>query len=143
LWNQQGSSVIWGNLLVMPIENSLLYVVPLFLSASQGGIPEMKRVILAQGGKVVMEPTLAEAIQSLFQETPTEEAAAPVPGAPATPGPATPVPPRVRALADTAARQLDEAGAAQRRGDWAAYGAALKRLEATLRELRRAAGGGA
>src|SRR5262249_2265365 len=68
LWNQQGSSVIWGNLLVMPIEHSLLYVVPLFLSASQSGIPEMKQVILSQGGRVVMEATLAEAIQALFQE---------------------------------------------------------------------------
>jgi uncharacterized protein len=142
LWNQQGSTVIWGNLLVMPIENSLLYVVPLFLSASQGGIPELKRVILSQGGKVVMGDTLAEAIQSLFQESPAEETTTSSSGSPSAPtSTAAPVPPRVRALADRAARQLEQAGAAQRRGDWAGYGAALKQLEGTLRELRRATGG--
>jgi uncharacterized membrane protein (UPF0182 family) len=146
LWNQQGSTVIWGNLLVMPIERSLLYVVPLFLSAAQGGIPELRRVILFHSGRVVMEPTLAEAIRVLFQEAPSEEQVTVSAGtaAGASPGARAPttVPPRMRALADAAARQLDQASQAQRRGDWAAYGEALKRLEGTLRELRRTAGTG-
>jgi uncharacterized membrane protein (UPF0182 family) len=125
----------------MPIEDSLLYVVPLFLSASQGGIPEMKRVILSQGGRVVMEETLSEAIQTLFGESALEASTGPpAPEGAGPPGTAAGVSPRVRSLAETAARQLDAAGAAQRRGDWASYGEALKRLESTIRELRRATG---
>jgi uncharacterized membrane protein (UPF0182 family) len=142
LWNRQGSSVLWGNLLVMPIENSLLYVVPLFLSAAQSSIPEMKRVILWHGGKVVMEPTLVEAIQALFQgadvaELPTAPAGV-AEGGPPTPGT---ISGRARALAETAARQLEAAESAQRRGDWAGYGKALERLRTTLRDLRGATGG--
>jgi uncharacterized membrane protein (UPF0182 family) len=142
LWNRQGSTVIWGNLLVIPVEKTLLYVVPLFLSASTGGIPELRRVILFHGGRVVMEPTLAEAIRTLFQESVVEAPVEAGPGGSAGGAGPGAVPPRVRALADEAARLLQEAGKAQRQGDWAGYGSALKRLEAAIRELRRASGGG-
>ena len=59
LWNQMGSRVIRGNLLVVPIENSILYVSPLYLRAESGQLPELKRVIAAYGDRVVMEETLA------------------------------------------------------------------------------------
>ena len=59
LWNQMGSRVIRGNLLVIPIEDSLLYVSPLYLRATQGHLPELKRVIAAYGEHVVMKETLA------------------------------------------------------------------------------------
>jgi len=69
LWNQMGSRVIRGaNLLVIPIENSLLYVTPLYLRAEQGHLPELKRVIAAYGEHVVMKETLAEALAALFIE---------------------------------------------------------------------------
>ena len=66
-WNQTGSRVIRGNLLVIPIENSILYVSPLYLRASQGQLAELKRVIAAYGDRVVMKETLAEALSALFR----------------------------------------------------------------------------
>ena len=69
LWNQMGSRVIRGNLLVVPIENSLLYVSPLYLRAKTGQLPELKRVIAAYGDRVVMEDTLPAALAALFKDT--------------------------------------------------------------------------
>ena len=66
LWDQKGSGVIRGKLVVIPIENSFLYVVPLYLRAEGANFPQLKRVIAATGNKVVMEPTLDEALSSLF-----------------------------------------------------------------------------
>ena len=70
LWNQMGSRVIRGNLLVVPIENSILYVSPLYLRAESGQLPELKRVIAAYGDRVVMEDTLPEALAALFRNRP-------------------------------------------------------------------------
>jgi uncharacterized membrane protein (UPF0182 family) len=67
LWDQKGSGVIRGKLIVIPIENSFLYVVPLYLKAEGTNFPQLKRVIAATGDKVVMEPTLDEALTSLFE----------------------------------------------------------------------------
>ncbi|MFI4997122.1 MAG: UPF0182 family protein, partial [Hyphomicrobiales bacterium] len=69
LWNQMGSRVIRGNLLVVPIENSILYVSPLYLRAETGQLPELKRVIAAYDDRVVMEETLAGALAALFKES--------------------------------------------------------------------------
>jgi uncharacterized membrane protein (UPF0182 family) len=66
LWDQKGSGVIRGKLIVIPIENSFLYVVPLYLKAEGTNFPQLKRVIVATGDMVVMEPTLDEALASLF-----------------------------------------------------------------------------
>ena len=70
LWDQKGSNVIRGKLIVIPIENSFLYVVPLYLKAEGTNFPQLKRVIVATGDKVVMEPTLDEALSSLFGTSP-------------------------------------------------------------------------
>jgi len=70
LWDQKGSGVIRGKLIVIPIENSFLYVVPLYLKAEGTNFPQLKRVIVATGDKVVMEPTLDEALASLFGTAP-------------------------------------------------------------------------
>src|SRR5206468_137035 len=69
LWNQLGSRVIRGNLLVIPIENSILYVTPLYLRAESGQLPELKRVIAAYGDRVVMEETLPAALAALFKDS--------------------------------------------------------------------------
>jgi uncharacterized membrane protein (UPF0182 family) len=66
LWDQKGSGVIRGKLVVIPIENSFLYVVPLYLQAEGVNLPQLKRVIAATGDKVVMRPTLDEALSALF-----------------------------------------------------------------------------
>jgi uncharacterized membrane protein (UPF0182 family) len=70
LWDQKGSGVIRGKLVVIPIENAFLYVVPLYLKAEGANFPQLKRVIAATGNKVVMERTLDEALVSLFASTP-------------------------------------------------------------------------
>src|SRR5499426_1643483 len=74
LWNQMGSRVIRGNLLVIPIENSILYVSPLYLRAAHGQLPELKRVIAAYNDRVVMKETLAEALSALFETGAAPEA---------------------------------------------------------------------
>jgi uncharacterized protein len=69
LWGQQGSRVTRGNLLVIPIENSILYVEPLYIQSEQGQLPELKRVLVSDGERVAMEETLSEALIALFGET--------------------------------------------------------------------------
>jgi len=66
LWDQRGSHVLRGKLIVTPIENSFLYIVPIYLQAAGENFPQLKRVIAVTGDKVVMEPTLDEAMTSLF-----------------------------------------------------------------------------
>jgi uncharacterized membrane protein (UPF0182 family) len=66
LWDQKGSGVIRGKLVVIPIENAFLYVVPLYLRAEGTNFPQLKRVIVATGDKVVMRTTLDEALAALF-----------------------------------------------------------------------------
>ncbi len=68
LWSRAGSTVIRGNLLVIPIENSILYVEPLYLQADQGKLPQLKRVIVSDGNRVVMGENLAVALEALFIE---------------------------------------------------------------------------
>ena len=69
LWDQRGSQVIQGTLLVIPIENSLIYVQPLYLRAESGKIPELKRVIVAYENKIAMEETLERALARIFGES--------------------------------------------------------------------------
>lgn len=73
LWDQRGSKVIRGNLMVIPIEDSFLYVEPVFLIAEGVDIPQLQRVIMTTGAKVVMEPTLDLAIEALFGKRPDEQ----------------------------------------------------------------------
>lgn len=72
LWDQRGSRVIRGNLMIIPIEDSFIYVEPVFLIAEGVDIPQLQRVIVTVGEKVVMEPTLGLALESLFGERPEE-----------------------------------------------------------------------
>lgn len=69
LWGQQGSRVTRGNLLVIPIENSLLYIEPLYIQAETGQLPELKRVLVSDGDRIVMEIDLETALKELFGTT--------------------------------------------------------------------------
>jgi hypothetical protein len=102
LWDQKGSGVIRGKLIVIPIENSFLYVVPLYLKAQGTNFPQLKRVIVATGDKVVMESTLDEALASLFGTAPGQSG--PLPGKQAAA-----VAPLSKATRDQAEAQLAEA----------------------------------
>ncbi|EKQ66932.1 hypothetical protein OsccyDRAFT_4745 [Leptolyngbyaceae cyanobacterium JSC-12] len=66
LWNRQGSRAVQGNLLIIPIEQSLLYVEPLYLEATQNSLPTLVRVIVAYENRIVMSPTLEESLQAIF-----------------------------------------------------------------------------
>ena len=146
LWNQQGSEVIWGTLMVIPIEESLIYVRPLYLRAQGGRIPELTRVIVAYNNQIVMEPTLEAALARLFGGSPpapapeTEQVRRDLPDArpasvttPVPNGDAVPL----DALATEARGHYDAAIAAQRAGDWSRYGDELRRLGQVLERMRR------
>jgi hypothetical protein len=74
LWNRQGSRAVQGNLLIVPIEQSLLYVEPLYLEATQNSLPTLVRVIVAYENRIVMSPTLEEALQAIFRPQVTPDA---------------------------------------------------------------------
>jgi uncharacterized protein len=129
LWNQMGSRVIRGNLLVVPIRNSLLYVSPLYLRAESGQLPELKRVIAAYGDRVVMEETLPAALAALFKES------VPV-AAPPTPAGISPTGP-VDQRARDALQHYDQAIDRLKAGDWSGFGTELDALRAILEQLSR------
>jgi uncharacterized membrane protein (UPF0182 family) len=140
LWDQGGSEVIRGNLLVIPIEESLIYVMPLYLRAQGGRIPELKRVVVAYQNRVVMEETLEEGLSQLFGRgagAPSREPVR-VAGAPSA-APAANA--RAADLSRRASEALRRATEAQRAGDWARYGEELRRLEEVLRQLQVVLGG--
>jgi hypothetical protein len=130
LWSQRGSKVIRGSLLVIPIEDSLLYIEPLYLAAEAGSIPELRRVIAVYGDRLVMEQNLEEALSALFGGKMLKTAA---PGEASTAAHAGEIP--GESLAARAMSQFNQALTYQRQGNWAAYGEELKKLEETLREL--------
>ncbi len=127
LWNQRGSEVIRGSMLVIPIEKSLLYVQPLFLAADKAGLPELKRVIVAFGDEVVMEENLELALQRLFGG---KKAVATVAGSTTTNSAASPA-----ALAKEAMSIYERATTLQRQGNWAGYGEELRKLEQILKRM--------
>ncbi len=137
LWNQQGSEVIQGTLLVIPIEESLLYIRPLYLRAANGQIPELKRVIVAYQNQIVMEETLDAAIDRLFpgSRARPQPPSATAPQAAAPTEPATGAAPDVAALAAQARAHYERAMQAQREGNWALYGEEIKLLGAVLQKL--------
>ena len=142
LWNQQGSEVIQGTLLVIPIEESLLYIRPLYLRAAGGRIPELKRVIVAYQNQIVMEETLDEALGRLFpkggQPAVAATPAVETPGATTTkPAPAPSPTSDVAVLTIQARETYERAMKAQREGNWAQYGEEIKRLGEILAQLSK------
>ncbi len=130
LWSSKGTSYSRGNLFVIPIEDSLLYVEPVYLEASASAIPEVKRVIVAYGDKIAYENTLGEALASLFGgEADTSEPAGDT-GESGDSGEKT--------QADwikQASDSYDNAQKALQDGDWAKYGEYMDQLEEALNAL--------
>jgi uncharacterized protein len=129
LWNQMGSRVLRGNLLVAPIENSILYVSPLYLRAESGQLPELKRVIAAYGDRVVMEDTLPAALAALFKQS------LPTAALPATSG-VSPIGP-LNERARDALGHYERAIERLKSGDWSGFGTELDALRPLLEELSR------
>lgn len=127
LWSQQGSSVTRGNLLVIPIQDSILYIEPLYIQADKGQLPELKRVLVSDGERVVMEKTLDIALESLFGKStaPTETADEEKPDESAG------------ELANQAQDYYENILKAMEDGDWAGIGENLDKLGLIIEELNK------
>lgn len=137
LWDQRGSQVIQGQLLVIPIENSLIYVRPLYLKAETGKIPELKRVIVAYENKIAMEETLEEGLGRIFSGLQTQ------PETQTTTAPDEDVRSEENVKSDEPNNDLlndakaayEAAITAQRNGEWTKYGEEIKKLGEILSNI--------
>ena len=149
LWDQSGSRVLRGNLLVLPVNDSVIYVEPIFLEAEGGGLPELARVIVAFDERVIMERTLEEGLARVLGER-----VVPAPEEPDTPDETdTPEPDRdppvtdptpideddkdVQTLIKDANKAFEEAQERMQSGDWAGYGRKIEELKDILRRMER------
>jgi hypothetical protein len=136
LWDQGGSRVTRGTLLVVPVQNAVMYVEPLYLVAEGGSsIPELKRVIVAYSDHVAMEPTLQGALNVVFggQANEPEEASAEAPGISSSSE--TKVPAEIEKLIQQANHHFQQAQQDLHNGDWAGYGQEMQQLGQTLKQM--------
>ena len=136
LWSQAGSGVVRGNLLVIPIGNSLMYVEPLYLQAESSQLPELKRVIVSYENRIAMRNTLDEALRAVFAPgEPVLDENSDAVSSPAESFDFSGLAPGWAGLVDRAQQLFSQATQRQQAGDWAGYGEAIAELEATLAEL--------
>jgi uncharacterized membrane protein (UPF0182 family) len=134
LRNQQGSTVIRGDLLVIPINESILYVEPIYLEATQTQLPELKQVIVAFGKRLTMKEDLRTALYDVFQvKAVARRMGDEAPGT--QPAPGALVPATVRELVEQAKGHYDSARKKVSEGDWAGYGAEQDKLKQALDKL--------
>ncbi len=126
LWSQKGTSVIRGNMLAIPIEESILYIEPLYLKAETSEMPELQRVILAFADRIVMEENLSAGLERLFSGAAMIDEGALATGSPEM---------RFRELATRAMNHYNQAEASLREGNWTRYGEQLKLLRDTLERM--------
>jgi len=129
LWDQRGSQVIQGPLLVIPIEESLIYVRALYLKAQTGKIPELKRVIVAYENKIAMEETLEQALSKIFGR----EVITPVKEEVKEEIKAVDQSQQLTELLRQAEELYNQAISSQKEGDWARYGELIRQLGEVLR----------
>ncbi len=144
LWDQSGSQVIRGNLIVVPIQDALIYLQPVYLQSANSKFPEFQRIIVATSSRIVWGRTLAEALDLLLAgtgPTPTPSPGpTPTPSGSPTPAPTTgpgPTAPAgdVAALVAYANEHFEKAQAALRNGDFATYGTEMAKVQEALRQL--------
>ena len=132
LWNQLGSRVILGNLLVIPLEDSLLYVEPLYIRAQNGQLPELQRVLASYGDRTVMGDDLESTLAALFtggkSGPPVVTTGAPPPAVEVAAVPVGAAPGNVTPDLQGAAAHYNRALQALRQGDWAQFGAEMQKL---------------
>jgi uncharacterized membrane protein (UPF0182 family) len=150
LWSQQGSHVERGRLLVVPVQNSLLYVEPIYQTATGAQLPELRRVIVAYGSQIGFQPTLDQALQAIFGAgaappanvaTPATATAGATASATAAAGPAATGSAATgsAALAQQAEATYQQAVNELRQGNFAAFGQDLQKLGTLLSQLAAAA----
>ncbi len=138
LWNSSGSKYTRGHLFIVPIEDSILYVEPVYLEATNSSIPEVKRVILVYGDKIAYKETLGEAIESMFGKSNAAEQNKADGKESSSSGTTTQSSePSQSSLITQAQEAFDKAQNAQKNGDWAGYGEYIKQLGETLKKLKK------
>ena len=146
LWNQQGSHVQRGHLLVIPIGRSLLYVEPIYLKAERSPMPELRLVVLATQDRLAYGNNFDEALNNLFGESakaPTEtKAETQQPnanaGPKASPSPQSSAPPNIQQLVNRAVQEFDDYQRLTSEGKLAEAGKKLEEHKRTLEELKKA-----
>ena len=133
LLNQNGSSALLGNVLMIPVADSLLYIQPLYVESSRNAFPELQRVIAVYGKQASIQPTLAGALTQVFQ--------APVSTTPATEGGTGNLSPQVRALLDEAQTAYQQSQTDLKAGNLGAYQTDINNLESILQEVQQLTGG--
>ena len=131
LWNSSGSKYRRGDLFVIPINNSIMYVEPVYLEASNQAIPEMKRVIVAYGDQIAYEATLEEALTDLFGEGDDSDSGQ----SSGTSGSSSSSKSSTKELIQKANEAFENATNAQKNGDWEKYGKYQKQVEKYLSQL--------
>ena len=122
-----------GNLIVIPIDGTLLYIEPLYLQAEASRLPELTRVVVAHKNRVAMANTLSEGLAQVLGAPPVTEEPGPAPEA--EPELQEPLPTDVAELARSAQAHYEAAQECLEEGDWACYGDELEALERDLRAL--------
>ena len=162
LWNNQGSKVIMGNLLVIPLQNSILYIEPVYLQASSNGLPILQKVIVCTPTQVVWGDTLDDALTQIYAgKGSTGTGGTTTPGASGTPAPTATAPPatvtptpagspsalpsvslsgNAQQLVAQANAHFLAAQAAARNGDWATYGKEMAIVQQILTQLEKVVG---
>lgn len=121
LWSQRGSRVIRGDILVIPIDGSLLYVQPLYLRAAKGELPELTRIIVAYDREIVMTPTLEQSLAAVFDRVP--------------PGLDSDLPSTLDTTSQSALEIYRQAQQALQEGNWVEYGQYQQQLQDILQKL--------
>ncbi|MBE7054433.1 MAG: UPF0182 family protein [Ruminococcaceae bacterium] len=143
LWGQGGSTVIRGNTLVVPIESSLLYIEPVYITSQNGaGLPELKRVIVSYGDKVVMEDTLSLALEKMFRNSKPsgEENSETNPDDNVSPENQNPPDVSISdeelmVIIDNILASYDDADNAKKEGNWETFGQSMDMLDDAIEEL--------
>ena len=149
LWSQAGSTVIRGNLIVVPVQDSIIYLQPVYLQSTAAKFPQFQRIVVASPSEVVWAETLGDALRQLLEIEGGGPGPGPSPGPTPSPGPG-PVPtPRpspgpgttppagdLQGLIDYANLHFELAQAALRDGDFARYGEEIRLVEEALRQLQ-------
>jgi len=129
LWNKEGSQVVYGDTIIVPIRNSLLYVEPLYLRASgDSSIPEVKKIIVSYSNRIILADSVDGALEQLFQGSSS--------GGQSSGGTGTTTADQ-KAKLQQAKDLYQKALDAQKNGDWSSYGTYIQQLGDLLNQLNQ------
>src|SRR6185437_2380244 len=134
LWNQQGSQVLRSQILVLPIDNTFLFVAPIYIQAAQARMPQLERVVLAKGSELVYADTYRDALKQLAALQGGEAAPATTIVSSAAPPPPSSAPGSRDTRIETIRGHLDRYRALSAQGKWADAGKELEAIESLVKK---------